>query len=178
MGKDLETIARLEKMTPLEVAIEIERNGGAQVVHFGMAEEDIRLVMQQSWVATASDGNSMVPDKDSVPHPRNYGCFARKIGHYAVAEKLLTLEQAIRSASGLPADILRLTDRGYVKKDYFADIVVFDPKTYRDTATFDKPHQYATGVKYLFVNGVLAVDNEKFEGKLGGKVLRHQALKP
>jgi N-acyl-D-aspartate/D-glutamate deacylase len=114
----------------------------------------------------------MVPG-DSVPHPRSYGCFPRKIGRYAIADRILPLEQAIRSASGLPADILKLPQRGYLKSGYFADLVVFDPQTFRDQATFEKPHQYATGVKYLFVNGKLAIEDGKFTGTLAGKVLRH-----
>src|SRR5207248_10728065 len=114
---------------------------------------------------------------DSVPHPRSYGCFPRKIGYYAIAEKAIPVEQAIRSASGLPADILKLPERGYLKTGYFADVVVFDPKTYRDTATFDKPHQYATGVVYLFVNGKLAVENGKATGALVGRALRHVSAK-
>ncbi len=174
-GKDLDAIAAAEKRTPLEIVLEIERNGGAQMVNFGMSEEDVRLIMKQPFVATASDGSSQSPTANTVPHPRSYGCFARKIGHYSLVEKVIPLEQAIRSASGLPADILKLPERGYLKVDYFADVVVFDPETYRDVATFDKPHQYAAGVRYLFVNGNLAIDEGKFTEVLAGKVLRHKS---
>jgi N-acyl-D-amino-acid deacylase len=128
--------------------------------------------MKQPFVATASDGRATVAD-DTVPHPRNYGCFPCKVGRFALDEKTVSLEHAIRSATGLPADILRLPERGYLKLGYYADVVVFDPKTFRDTATFDKPHQLATGVRYLFVNGVLTVDHEKHTGALAGKALRH-----
>ena len=152
--------------------LEIERHGGAQVVNFGMSEEDVRIFMRRSWVATASDGGSQVPG-DSVPHPRSYGTFPRKVGRYAVEEQVLPLEQAIRSASGLPADILRLPERGYLRPGYFADVVVFDPKTFRDTATYDKPHQYATGVRYLYVNGAAAITEGKPTEKLAGRALRH-----
>src|SRR5207245_5365542 len=100
----------------------------------------------------------------TTPHPRSYGCFPRKIGRYAIEEQVLPLEQAIRSATGLPADILRLPERGYLKPGYYADVVVFDPKTFRDTATFDRPHQYATGVHYLFVNGVPAIKEGEYKG--------------
>jgi N-acyl-D-aspartate/D-glutamate deacylase len=172
-GKDLMTIALAEKTTPLEVALQIERKGGAAIVHFSMSDEDVRLIGQQPWVATASDGSSMVPAQGSVPHPRSYGCFARKIGHFAFADKLLSPAFAVRSASGLPADILHLKDRGYLKEGYYADVVVFDPQTYRDRATFDRPHQYASGVRWLFVNGRLAVEDGKFTGVLAGRVLRH-----
>jgi N-acyl-D-aspartate/D-glutamate deacylase len=172
-GKDLQAIADEEKKTPAEIALEIERHGGAQVVNFGMSEEDVRLIMKQPWVATASDGSSQVPN-DTVPHPRSYGTFPRKIGHYALADKLIPVEQAVRSASGLPADILRLPERGYLKPGYYADVVLFDPEAYRDRATYDKPHAYATGVAYLWVNGKLAVDKGKFTEALAGHVLRHK----
>jgi N-acyl-D-amino-acid deacylase len=172
-GKDLVTIANMEGKSPLDIVLEIERNGGAQIVHFSMSDDDMRFIMKQPWVATASDGGAMIPST-TFPHPRSYGCFPRKIGRFAIGEQSLPVEQAIRSASGLPADILRLTDRGYVKKDYFADIVVFEPKTYRDTATFDKPHQYATGVKWLFVNGQAAIADGADTKVLAGKVLRHK----
>jgi N-acyl-D-aspartate/D-glutamate deacylase len=176
-GKDLASIAEAEKKTPLELVLEIEKNGGAKIVNFSMQDEEIRLIMKQPFVATASDGSSMKPD-DSVPHPRSYGCFARKIGHFSIEEKTLPLEQAIRSASGLPADILHLPERGYLKPGFYADIVVFDPKTYRDKATFEKPHQYAVGTRYVFVNGVLAIDDGKYTDALAGKALRHASKKP
>src|SRR5258708_4351596 len=145
------SIAAEEKKTPLEIVLEIERRGGAQIVNFSMKEEDVRLIMKRPWVATASDGSAMTKG-NTVPHPRNYGCFPRKIGYYALAEKHIPLEQAIRSATGLPADILRLPERGYLKAGYFADVVVFDPKTFRDTATFARPHSYAAGVVSVYVN--------------------------
>jgi N-acyl-D-aspartate/D-glutamate deacylase len=171
-GKDLAAIADAEGKSVLDVVLEIERSGGAQVVSFGMSEEDVRLYLKQPWVATASDGGSKVPDS-TVPHPRSYGTFPRKIGRYAIEEKVIPLEQAIRSASGLPADILRLTDRGYLKPGGFADVVAFDPKTFRDTATYDLPHQYAPGIRWLFVNGKLAIDEGKANRELAGRVLQH-----
>jgi N-acyl-D-amino-acid deacylase len=174
-GKDLAAIAALEKKPIGDIVLDIERHGGAQVVIFSMSEDDVRLIMRQPFVATASDGASMLPSTDTVPHPRSYGCFPRKIGRYAIEDKILTLEHAIRSASGLPADILHLPQRGYLKAGYFADVVVFDPKTFRDKATFDKPHQYADGVRYLFVNGKTAIDDGKFTEVLAGKVLRHKS---
>jgi N-acyl-D-amino-acid deacylase len=171
-GKDLFTIAQTEKRSPLDIVIEIQKNGGAQIVHFGMSDEDVRLFMKEPYVATASDGGSMLP-ANTVPHPRNYGTFPRKIGRFAIEDQVISLEQAIRSASGLPADILKLPKRGYLKVGYYADIVVFDPKTFRDKATFDRPHQYSTGVKHLFVNGHLAIDDGKATDALPGRVLRH-----
>jgi N-acyl-D-aspartate/D-glutamate deacylase len=172
-GKDLDTIAAQEKKSVLDLVLEIERNGGAQVVSFGMNEEDVRLIMKQPWVATASDGAAQVPSS-YVVHPRSYGCFPRKIGRYALGDKVLSLELALRSASALPADILRLPERGYLRKGFVADVVVLDPEKYIDAATFDKPHQYAIGVRYLFVNGSLVIDHGKYSGTLAGKVLRHR----
>jgi N-acyl-D-aspartate/D-glutamate deacylase len=173
-GQDLLTIAQQEKMTVLDLVIAIQRSGGAGIVNFGMSEEDVRVIMKQPFVATASDGSARVPG-DSVPHPRSYGCFPRKIGRYALEEKLISLEHAIRSASGLPADILRLPERGYLKPGYFADVVVFDPQTFRDQATYDRPHQYSTGVRWLFVNGVPVIHEGRYTGALPGKVLRHES---
>jgi N-acyl-D-aspartate/D-glutamate deacylase len=171
-GKTLAAIAEQENKPVVDIVVEILKSGGAQIVNFGMSEEDVRLIMKQLFVATASDGSSQVPG-NTVPHPRSYGTFPRKIGHYAIEEKWLPLEGAIRSASGLPADILRIPDRGYLKKNYFADIVVFDPNQFRDVATFNKPHQYASGVRYLFVNGQAVIREGKYNGALAGRALRH-----
>jgi N-acyl-D-aspartate/D-glutamate deacylase len=176
-GKDLAAIATAEKKNPLDIVVEITRNGGAQVVILSMQDQDVRLFMKEPYVATASDGSSQNIKADTVPHPRSYGCFAKKIHLYALEDKVITLEQAIRSCSGLPADILKLPERGYLKAGYFADVMVFDPKTYRDHATFDQPHQYATGVRYLFVNGRLMIDDGKDTGILAGRVLRHVSKK-
>lgn len=172
-GKSLAQIAREQKRPVLDIVLEIERNGGASVVNFGMNEEDVRLYMRQEWVATASDGSATAPSP-AVIHPRHYGTFPRKIGRYAIDEKLISLEQAIRSCSGLPADILQLPQRGYLRVGYYADIVVFDPTKFRDQATFDKPHQYAVGIHYVFVNGQPVIAEGKYQNVLAGKSLRHQ----
>ncbi|MBY0460314.1 MAG: amidohydrolase family protein, partial [Gemmataceae bacterium] len=171
-GLNIAKIAEQEKKAPVEIVLEIERNGGAQIVNFGMSEDDVRVYMKQPWVATASDGGVQTPGA-TVPHPRSYGTFPRKIGFYAIEEKQVTVEAAIRSSTGLPADILKLKDRGYLKAGYFADAVVFDPKTFRDTATYDKPHQYASGVKWVLVNGNIAIKDGAYAEVAGGKVLRH-----
>jgi N-acyl-D-amino-acid deacylase len=171
-GKTIAAIADAEMREPIDVVLEIERRGGAQIVNFGMSEEDVRVYMKQPWVATASDGGVQTPG-DTVPHPRSYGTFPRKIGYYAIQEKLIPVEAAIRSATGLPADILKLADRGYIKPGAFADLVVFDPATFRDTATFEKPHQYATGVRWVLVNGAVEVKDGEYQSEtLGGRVLR------
>lgn len=170
VGKSLAEIAKAEKTTPLEVALTIFRNGGAGIVNFGMSEEDVRFVMQQPWVATASDGRAYLPSSDK-PHPRSYGTFPRKLGEYAIKENVISLAAAIRSSTSLPAEIIGLRDRGQLKAGFAADVVVFDPKTLRDTATFDQPHQYAVGMKFVFVNGDVAVHDGKPTGALPGKAL-------
>ena len=126
--------------------------------------------MTRDFVATASDGSTHLPSADK-PHPRAYGTFPRKI-RYALDEKVLSLEAAIRSCSGLPAEILGLSDRGTIRVGSYADLIVFDPKTFRDAATFDNPTQYAPGLLYVFVNGVTEVEKGVFRGKLAGRVLR------
>ncbi len=171
VGKSIDEIAQAEKREPVDVALEMQGRGGAKVVNFGMQESDVRLAMSYPWVATASDGSSRIPNADQ-PHPRSYGTFARKIGFYAIQEKELSLEQAIYSSSGLPAKILGITDRGLLKPELAADIVVFDPKAYRDQATYEQPTRVAVGVRYVFINGVPAVDEGIPTGALAGKVLR------
>jgi N-acyl-D-amino-acid deacylase len=171
-GKDLATIASQEKRDIIDIIYEIESNNGAQIVHFSMNDEDMRLILKNEFVATASDGSTRQPD-ETFPHPRNYGTFSRKIGRYGIEERLISMEHAIRSASGLPADILQLPKRGYLKPGYHADVVVFDPEQFRDRATFDKPHQYSTGVVHLFVNGQQVIEKGNYQGKLAGEPLRH-----
>lgn len=172
-GKTLAAIAKAEGKLAVDIVMEIETNGGAGVVNFSMNEEDVRVYMRRPWVATASDGSVHSPN-DTVPHPRSYGTFPRKISRYAFGDGVVSLEAAIRSGTGLPADILGLSDRGYLKPGQAADVLVFDPKEYRDTATYDKPHQYPTGVRWVFVNGRPAVVDGKYDSTvLAGKVLRH-----
>ncbi len=152
--------------TPLEVVLDIQRHGGAQAISFGMCEDDVREVMRHAFVATASDGATHLPGRGDQPHPRGYGTFPRKI-RYALDDKVITLEQAIRSCSGWPAEILGLADRGVIRAGAFADIVVFDPKTFRDAATFDHPTRYAPGVRHLFVNGVPMIVDGRLRSDAG-----------
>lgn len=177
VGKNLREIAQAEQKSSLEITEEIMRNGGARIVNFAMSEEDVRLAMTYPWVATASDGEVLVPSEMRL-HPRSFGTFPRKIGYYSLQEEVLPVEQAIRSASGLPADILGLKDRGYLKPGQAADLVLFDPETFLDQATFEDPYQYATGVRHVFVNGVPAVHDGVPTGALAGRALRKQSTTP
>ena len=176
VGKSISEIATAEKREPVEIVWEIQQQGGASGVSFGMQEEEVRYAMQLPWVATASDGSAKLPGADR-PHPRNYGTFPRKIGLYSIEEKVLPLAAAIRSASGLPADILHLSDRGYLRPQQAADVVVFSPEELRDEATFDDPHRYSSGVRHVFVNGRPAIMSGTPTGALAGKALRKPATK-
>ncbi|MFP6766369.1 MAG: D-aminoacylase, partial [Planctomycetaceae bacterium] len=155
-GMSLRDISEAAAESPIDLAYEIFRGGGAQIVNFSMSEEDVRHVMAVDCVATASDGGAYLPGADR-PHPRNYGTFPRKIRYYAYDEKVISAGRAIRSATSLPAEILGLEDRGRLKVGLFADVVVFDPKTIRDAATFADPHQYSEGIQFVFVNGTPAL---------------------
>ncbi|MEX2172938.1 MAG: amidohydrolase family protein [Pirellulaceae bacterium] len=174
-GKSIAAIAKQTEQSPLAVVLSIMSRGGAQMVSFGMNEDEVRLFMREPFIATASDGSAQSLDSQAQPHPRAFGCFPRKIGHYAIEGKVVPLAQAIRSASGLPADILGLPERGYLRPGYFADVVVFDPATFRDKATYDKPLQWASGVKLLLVNGQIAVENNRPTEALAGRVVRHRS---
>jgi N-acyl-D-aspartate/D-glutamate deacylase len=176
VGKSLEEIAAAENRPTVDIALEMEENGGARIVNFGMSEDDVRMAMRLPWVATASDGSAKVPDADQ-PHPRNFGTFPRKLGLYARQEKVVTLPHAVRSATGLPADILQLSDRGYLRVGYAADVTVFDPKTIADRADYDHPYRYSTGIKYVLVGGVPTLYDGVPTGALPGRALRHTSAK-
>ena len=175
-GKRLSEIARSENKSALDVTAEIVKRGGASIVNFSMQEEDVRFAMQIPWVATASDGRAYVPGGDR-PHPRNYGTFTRKLGHYALREKIITEAQAIRSATALPAEILGVKDRGRIAVGCYADLVVYDPKSVLDRATFENPHQHSAGVQHVFVNGKPAVFDGTPTGNRPGRFLKHVSTK-
>ncbi len=177
VGKDLVAIAKQEGTTPVDVVIDIEEHGGASAISFGMSEQDVRHVMAQPFVATASDGSAQALNSGDMPHPRSYGTFPRKI-RYALDDQVVTLEQALRSSSGLPAEVLRLPDRGLIKPGFIADLVIFDPATFRDAATFDDPKKLAPGADYVFVNGVAVIAAGELTGKLPGRALRLQTDGP
>jgi predicted amidohydrolase YtcJ len=176
-GLDLASIAGRERKGVVDIVLEIQGHGGAQAISFGMDEDDVREVMRHEFVATASDGSTQVPTAGDRPHPRSFGTFPRKI-RYALDDKILTLEQAVRSCSGLPAEILGIPDRGVIRAGNFADLVVFDPATFRDAATFERPTLAAPGVQYLFVNGKLLIAQGNLQvrpdygGMLPGRSLR------
>jgi len=145
--------------------------GNISGVFHNQSEENVRLIMKQPWVSVASDGSAIDLDAPGVPHPRNFGTNVRVLGRYVRDEGVLSLEDAIRKMTSLPAQILGLQDRGLVREGLAADIVVFDPDAVRDTNSFENPKSYAAGVPYVLVNGVLVVDGGEHTGATPGKVL-------
>jgi N-acyl-D-amino-acid deacylase len=157
-----------------ETVMDIQMAGGASAVFHGMGESDVQRIMKYPFNMIASDATIRVFN-EGMPHPRGYGTNARVLGKYVREEKIISLEEAIRRMSSLPAQKFNLKDRGLLKEGMAADIVVFDEKTVRDLATFEKPHAYSTGFEFVLVNGVLTVDQGKHTQARGGKALRNQA---
>jgi N-acyl-D-aspartate/D-glutamate deacylase len=170
-GRTLEAVAAERKIDPLDLALAIFEKGNASVVSFAMDEDDVRTFLRKPWVMTASDGD-LVPFGQGVPHPRSYGTFSRKIQRYVVDEPVISLEQAIRSMTSLPARVFRIPDRGELRPGAVADIVVFDLAKVRERATYAQPHQLSEGMVHVIVNGRPAIANGAFTGQRAGRVLR------
>ena len=172
-GKSLAEVAKIRGKDPIETIMDLIAEDESRIdsIYFLMSEENVKKEIRKPWISFGSDEASQAPEGmflKSNPHPRAYGCFARVLGKYVRDEKVITLQQAIRKLSGLPATNLGLDHRGFLKEGMFADVVVFDPATIADRATFDKPHQYAVGVKHVFVNGVQVIkDGEHTDAKPG-----------
>ena len=174
-GKNLEEILKLEGKeityeNTAELLMEIEKNGSAECVIFAMNENDVRTLMKLPYNMIGSDG--LIRDYGrGVTHPRDYGAFPRIICRYVKELKLLTLEEAVRKMTSLPAQTLKLENRGEIKNGMYADIVIFDYNTIEDKATFQNPHQYPAGIKYVIVNGKIAAKDGEITDNLAGKVL-------
>jgi N-acyl-D-amino-acid deacylase len=166
-GNTLDELAADWAMNPIDAAVRILREGDAGVASFNMAEIDVKAFMRQPWVMTGSDGSN--------GHPRKFGTFPQKYRRYVVEDPILTMEDFIRKSSGLVADTFGLEARGYLRPGYHADIVLFDPATYRANATYEAPEQLATGVAYLFVAGKAVIDGGELMPVLAGQTLRHTA---
>ena len=182
-GKTLAEVAKIQNKDPMDALFDllIEDNAATEVAVFGMSEPDVSLALQQPWVSFDNDSSGASPDGilgQEHPHPRAYGTFPRILRKYVREEKKLSLEDAIRKCSALPAQRMRLTDRGVLKAGMWADIVLFDPSTIRDLATFENPNQFSQGMEYVLVNGVSVIDQGKMTGALPGKVLRGAGYAP
>jgi N-acyl-D-amino-acid deacylase len=173
-GKTILEISKLRgDLDPAETCFDLVVEEGAFVpgVHHTMSEDDVKFVMQVQWVSIASDGSALNLTVPGKPHPRSFGTNVRVLGKYVRADKVLTLEDAVRKMTSLPAQILRLKDRGLLKEGYWADVVVFDPETVSDPATYQNPQQYAKGVPFVFVNGAVVIDGGNHTGARPGKVI-------
>jgi N-acyl-D-amino-acid deacylase len=178
-GKTLADVAKLWKKDPIDALFDllVEDQAFTSVAVFGMSEPDVALALQQPWVAVDNDSSGTSPQGllgEEHPHPRAYGTFPRILRKYVREEKKLTLEDAIRKFSALAAQRMHLSDRGVLKQGMWADIVVFDPATVRDLATFENPNQLSQGMTYVLVNGVPVIEQGKMTGALPGKVVRGQ----
>jgi dihydroorotase/N-acyl-D-amino-acid deacylase len=182
-GKRLSEVAKAWNKDPMDALFDllIEDKGFTGCAVFGMSEPDVALALQQPWVSVDNDSSGTSPEGilgEEHPHPRAYGTFPRILRKYVRVEKKMTLEDAIRKFSALPAQRMRFTDRGLLKQGMWADVVVFDPETIRDVATFDNPNQLSQGMEYVLVNGVPVIEEGKMTGKLPGKVLRGAGYQP
>jgi dihydroorotase/N-acyl-D-amino-acid deacylase len=182
-GKTLADVAKLWNKDPIDALFDllIEDKAFTEVAVFGMSEPDVLLALQQPWVSVDNDSSGTSPEGllgQEHPHPRAYGTFPRILRKYVREEKKLALEDAIRKFTSLPAQRMRLTDRGVLKQGMRADVVVFDPATIRDLATFENPNQLSQGMNYVLVNGVPVIDQGKMTGVLPGKVLRGEGYVP
>ncbi len=175
-GKNLAEISAIIQKPVVETAIFLIVDGDPGMVSFNMNDSDVVNFMKKDYVMTCSDGSIEVPG-DGIPHPRSYGTFPRKIRKYVLDEKIISMEQAIRAATSMPAEMTGLNDRGALKVGNIADIVLFDPKTIRETATFTDPHQYSTGVEYVLVNGDIVIEKGEYNGKLSGEAIRLNSLR-
>jgi len=175
-GKRLSEIARLWNKDPMDALFDfLIEDPSTAVAVFGMSQPDVTLALEQPWVSLDNDSEGTSPEGllgQAHPHPRAYGTFPRMLSKYVREEKVLTLEDAIRKCSALPAQRMRLADRGVLKQGMWADVVIFDPASVRDRATFDNPNQLSEGMEYVLVNGVPVIEQGRMTGKLPGKVLR------
>ena len=175
-GKNLAELCIEKNLEPTPynaamVVFEIIKGGGATAVYHAINSDDVDLIMQHPMTSIASDGPLTIFGAGS-PHPRTYGTFARVLGSYVRERNILSLEEAVRKMTSLPAQILSIQDRGLIKQGYYADIVIFDSNTIIDKATFKDPHQYAVGVHSVLVNGVIVIDQGVHNGNKPGRVLR------
>ena len=181
-GKTLAEVAKLRGKSPEETAMDlvIEDDSRVGTVYFLMSDDNIRKQLKLPWVSFDSDAESLAPEGvflKSNPHPRAYGNFARLLGRYVRDEQVMSLEEAIRRLTSLPAANLKLDRRGALKAGHYADVVVFDPKTIQDHATFDKPHQYSTGMTHVFVNGVQVLKDGEHTNATPGRFVRGPGYK-
>jgi len=177
IGKYLSEVAEIRGEDPVVTALNLvaEDETRVDVIYFSMTEENVSKKIAQSWVAFDSDEGAYSDDEiftRNSAHPRAYGTFARVLGKYVRDEGALTLQDAIRRLTSFPATNLKIRDRGFLKEGYYADVVIFDPATIQDHATFENPRQYATGVEFVFVNGVQVLEGGEPTGEFSGRFVK------
>jgi len=182
-GKTLAEVAAMRGTSPVTTMMDLVVEDGSRVgaIYFLMSEENVKKKIAQPWMAFGSDAESMTPEGVfllSNPHPRAYGTFARLLGKYVRDEKVISLSEAIRRLTSFPAGNLKIQDRGALKAGYFADVVIFDPATIQDHATFAEPHQNATGVQHVVVNGEVVLADGEMTGARPGRFLKGPGYKP
>lgn len=182
-GKTLAEVSKMRGKSPEETAMDlvIEDDSRVGTVYFLMSEDNIKKQIALPWVSFGSDEGSLKPEGvflKSNPHPRAYGNVARLLGKYVRDERVVPLQEAVRKLTSLPANNLKIKDRGLLKEGYFADVVIFDPAKIADHATFDKPHQFSTGVLDVFVNGTQVIKDGQHTGATPGRVVRGPGWKP
>jgi N-acyl-D-amino-acid deacylase len=175
-GKTLAEVARMLGKDPIDTAMDLIAEDESRIgtLYFIISEDNVKKELAKPWISFGSDEASQAPEGlflKSNPHPRAYGNFARVLGKYSRDENVIPIKEAIRRLSGLPATNLGLDRRGFLKEGMFADVVVFDPTTITDRATFEKPHQYAVGMKHVFVNGVQVLKDGEHTGAKPGRAL-------
>ncbi|MGH9334906.1 MAG: N-acyl-D-amino-acid deacylase family protein, partial [Vicinamibacteria bacterium] len=174
-GKTLAEVAELEGKDPRDVVLDLILAGDAGMTVLITSEDDLRLAMQRPWVAFGSDGETVAPDgplSEGLVHPRGYGTYPKILGEYVREFGLLRLVEAIRIATSFPAQRLGIRDRGLLREGFYADVVVFDPETVIDSATYEKPHQFAKGISHVLVNGEVVVDEGRITEARPGMALR------
>ena len=176
-GKSLAEIAQMRGKSPQDVMIDLVIEDGSRVetVYFLMSEENVKRQIALPWMTFCSDAGSLAPEGLFLkrnPHPRAYGNFSRLLGKYVREEKVIPLEEAIKRLTSMPAENLRIRERGKLEKGYFADVVIFDPEKIQDHATFEKPHRYSTSMQHVFVNGRQVLKNGEHTGATPGQVVR------
>jgi N-acyl-D-amino-acid deacylase len=175
-GKTLAEVARMRGKDPIDTAMDLIAEDESRIgtLYFIISEDNVKKELAKPWISFGSDEASQAPEGlflKSNPHPRAYGNFARVLGKYLRDEKVIPMKEAVRRLSGLPATNLGLDHRGFLKEGMFADVVVFDPATIADRATYEKPHQYAVGMKHVFVNGVQVLKDGEHTGAKPGRAL-------
>ena len=176
-GKTLASVANERETSPEQTILDLiyEDDSRIQVVYFSMSEENIKKKVALPYMSVCSDAGSYATEGvflEFSTHPRAYGSFARLLGKYVREEKVISLEEAVRKLTSLPAENLKIKKRGLLKQGNFADLVIFDPEKITDNATFEKPHQYATGMIHVFVNGTQVLKDGEHTGALPGRVVR------